>query len=58
MSEHRYPLSNEQRRRAAKKVSHLVKEGMPQEQAVSSAMSMARSERLDEDGNYIPHRRS
>jgi hypothetical protein len=46
-----------------KKISHLVKEGIPQKQAVAEALSMKRAHRLTSSGGYIrskkkSHRRS
>lgn len=41
----------------SKKISVLVREGMPQKQAVATALSMKRAHRLTKSGGYIRSRK-
>jgi hypothetical protein len=38
--------------RVSKKISHLVKEGVPQRQAVAESLSMERAGRITKSGGY------
>lgn len=41
-----------------KKISHLRKEGKPQDQAVAMSLNMQRQGRLTKEGNYIRAKRN
>jgi len=44
--------ARQKKSRVSKKISHLVREGTPQKQAVAMAMSMQRAGRITPSGGY------
>ena len=52
MSEHAKKPKKKKNSRVSKKISHLVKEGTPQKQAVAMALNMEREGRITDSGGY------